>query len=623
MSKYLLKFAVVLFLSLTGCATSGAPNATTGLTFRGAYNAATAYVPTDIVTFLGSSYVAIVPSTNVTPIGAVASASNWAVLAQAGATGAQGPAGPQGFQGPTGAPGPQGPIGPQGLPGVGSSGAPGPPGLIFLNVYNPATAYVPTDVVTYRGSSYVALLPSTNVAPIGVSASATDWAVLAQGGAAATTSPDIGSTATNVALLDVEFGANNAIPTGDGDTVLGVNAGASLTSAREMTIIGADACKSFSATSGANTQIENGLTTCIGSLAGGYLTDGIDNTLVGQKALLNAGSARYTIAIGNHALTAASSSLGDTVVGSESGDLAVGGTDVWDHNTVMGNGVANGIGNKYQNVLVGAFAAGVLTTASLNTAVGANAGANMTTGSSNTLLGWGAGTGVVAGQNNTLVGIDTGPWGDSSAVTMMGAYSGQKLISATNTVIIGDYVAQAGGTLAQSTLIGSRAVNYSPVNLTAVESIGHASGAALTTANSDVFLGTKAGQNTTTGSRNVYVGTMAGEFLPTGTDNVLIGFLSGQSLTGTESNDVAIGSGAEIANGVSNATQIGGGTNATPNSFQVGNTPLLDGQHRLHATAETPLQGSACAQGAVAFDNNFVYVCIATNTWVRSALSVF
>jgi hypothetical protein len=50
--------------------------------------------------------------------------------------------------------GPQGPQGPA-----------GPPGLIFLNVYNAVIQYVATDVVTYQGSTYVALTTNTGVLP--------------------------------------------------------------------------------------------------------------------------------------------------------------------------------------------------------------------------------------------------------------------------------------------------------------------------------------------------------------------------------------------------------------------------------------------------------------------------
>jgi hypothetical protein len=59
-------------------------------------------------------------------------------------------AGPQGPQGPAGA------VGPQGIQGLtGSTGPVGAAGLNFVGTWSALTAYSPTDVVFYAGSSYV------------------------------------------------------------------------------------------------------------------------------------------------------------------------------------------------------------------------------------------------------------------------------------------------------------------------------------------------------------------------------------------------------------------------------------------------------------------------------------
>jgi hypothetical protein len=84
-----------------------------------------------------------------------------------GATGPQGPAGPAGPTGPqgpaglAGATGATGATGPRGL--TGAPGAPGPAGangtsFIFLDTYNPYATYAAENVVTYNGSSYVAIV---------------------------------------------------------------------------------------------------------------------------------------------------------------------------------------------------------------------------------------------------------------------------------------------------------------------------------------------------------------------------------------------------------------------------------------------------------------------------------
>jgi lysophospholipase L1-like esterase len=69
------------------------------------------------------------------------------------------------------------------IPVSATQGPAGPPGLIWLGAYNPATAYVATDAVSYNGSSYYAVAAVTNTPPTGTPQSATFWNLLAQAGA--------------------------------------------------------------------------------------------------------------------------------------------------------------------------------------------------------------------------------------------------------------------------------------------------------------------------------------------------------------------------------------------------------------------------------------------------------
>jgi len=110
----------------------------------------------------------------------------------AGATGLQGPAGPtgaSGLMGPAGATGPQGPRGITGAPG-----APGPAGVngigfLFLNAYNPYATYAPNNVVTYNGSSYVAIV-ANGPNPTGPSPDKDpSWSLMAAGGTVGATGP--------------------------------------------------------------------------------------------------------------------------------------------------------------------------------------------------------------------------------------------------------------------------------------------------------------------------------------------------------------------------------------------------------------------------------------------------
>jgi IPT/TIG domain/Collagen triple helix repeat (20 copies) len=112
--------------------------------------------------------------------------------------GAIGPQGPAGSAGPTGAQGPVGPIGatgPQGPRGLtGAPGAPGPAGangigFSFLNAFDPYATYAVNNVVTYNGSSYVAIVPN-GPNPGGPTPDKNpSWSLMAAAGAAGPTGP--------------------------------------------------------------------------------------------------------------------------------------------------------------------------------------------------------------------------------------------------------------------------------------------------------------------------------------------------------------------------------------------------------------------------------------------------
>ncbi len=160
------------------------------------WDIATTYNIGDAVTFNGSSYIALLPSTGVTP----AVGLNWSILASQGVQGLIGPEGPLGPQGLQGLVGPVGPIGPQGLQGlVGPEGPLGPqgllgpagpigpqglqgiqglPGIAWKGVWDVATAYGIGDAVSFNGSSYIALLPSTGVTPV----VGLNWSIMASQG---------------------------------------------------------------------------------------------------------------------------------------------------------------------------------------------------------------------------------------------------------------------------------------------------------------------------------------------------------------------------------------------------------------------------------------------------------
>jgi hypothetical protein len=102
--------------------------------------------------------------------------------------GPTGPQGPTGVTGTIGAAGSAGPIGPQGAAGPtgppGATGAAGTngSGFDFRNAFNASASYAIDDVVTYNGSTYVAIAASSGPSNPTPDTNASGWSVMAQEG---------------------------------------------------------------------------------------------------------------------------------------------------------------------------------------------------------------------------------------------------------------------------------------------------------------------------------------------------------------------------------------------------------------------------------------------------------
>jgi|GEM_PF-1234444 len=227
---------------------AGPTGAAGTFSFASNYVAATTYTEGQVVfcsttcSTNGSSYISLINGN--TGFDPPASTTQWALIAQAGATGAQGatgvagPVGPQGPAGPTGATGATGSVGPQGATGpagptgatgltgsigpagpqgatgavgptgatgvtgatgpqgpaglTGATGAQGPTGTFsFASNYGPATTYSAGQVIfcattcSTNGSSYISLADGN--AGFDPPTSNVKWALIAQAGATGAT----------------------------------------------------------------------------------------------------------------------------------------------------------------------------------------------------------------------------------------------------------------------------------------------------------------------------------------------------------------------------------------------------------------------------------------------------
>ncbi len=215
-------------IGATGPAGPQGPKGDTGptgppVTFRGAWSASPdpAYAKGDAVSFTPTGGVtstyANLTGTN-TATSPDSDTTNWALLAQAGATGATGLQGPTGATGPAGPQGPTGLIGPQGPTGpTGATGATGPAGppINFRGAWSssPDPAYAKGDAVSFTpaggvSSSYVNLT-GTNTAT-SPDSDTVNWALLAQAGATGATGPEGPAGPTGPQGLQGETGATGA-----------------------------------------------------------------------------------------------------------------------------------------------------------------------------------------------------------------------------------------------------------------------------------------------------------------------------------------------------------------------------------------------------------------------------
>ncbi len=189
------------------------------------------------------------------------------------------------------------------------------------------------------------------------------------------------------------------------------------------------------------------------------------------------------------------------------------------------------------NVALGTYALGGLTTGDNNAALGANSLTQLTTGSNNLAQGF------AALGNITTQGHNIG----------MGAYAAYLTTGSNNTVI---------GGLAMGRTTGD--VETASANTI----VGYSAGYNITTADNNSLYGNNAGKNLTTGANNILLGYQSGESLTTGTKNIVIGYdIDTPAVDSTNTLNIGnilfgtglTGSGTSIAGNIGIATSTPGG----------------------------------------------------------------
>jgi hypothetical protein len=161
----------------------------------------------------------------------------------------------------------------------------------------------------------------------------------------------------------------------------------------------------------------------------------------------------------------------------------------------------------------------------------------------------------------------------------------------------------AGGAVTVVTIVGSGAIRVGqpitidPVGIPAGLATGSGFSVIVATTNfgtNNTAIGRFAGQNNSTGSRNVFIGSLAGQN-ETSSDNLYI--------SNTNTSTPLIKGKFDSAGGNNGSVRIYGD---------------------LQLTTKTPASATATGTvGTITYDNDYIYICIATDTWKRSAITTW
>jgi hypothetical protein len=348
----------------------------------------------------------------------------------------------------------------------------------------------------------------------------------------------------------------------------------------------------------------------IGFQSGNFTGTGGSNYSFGSLNFRNLTSGTFNVAIGSGTLE-----LNTT------GDFNVGiGQNALKFNT-----------SGFQNIAIGRIALGSNTTGGQNIAIGDQALFNQISRSDNvaigasslyanisgnflTALGYSA-LQYSTGSNNTAIGYNSGIYTTGSRVTALGTNSNVANIGSDNISIGFESNLLLNNVSAGSFIIG-RTYKINIVGTTDFTLIGSPSNTVLQN-----FVATGAGTGTgsalelSTGSSNIALGNYTQKSLISGSSNISIGTNSGNNVLQiiNPTNSIAIG--ANTFTTQSNQVVLG--------DASITQT-LLSGVIKKRALDTAPATAtSAGTLGEIRVTATAIFVCIATNTWVRTLLTTF
>lgn len=335
---------------------------------------------------------------------------------------------------------------------------------------------------------------------------------------------------TNTPRLTLK--ADGRLHTTGNNTLLGYDAGTSLSGGQENTFMGYDAgaatitglSNSFFGARAGNQNLSGQGNVFLGARSG-QLNDGNYNTFAGNESGRSLLTGNYNVLLGAYSGFSSSAGNENVLIGAFSGadNLATG-------NVFVGYEVGYQNTTGSVNVFVGYKSGRENLTGGANTYVGAYSGSKSGVASNNTYIGYKAGEETLSGAGNTLIGAESGSTLDGGFNnTFVGFRSGYTALGNSNL-----YAGYGAGQLNQGSYnvllgaeSGSKATGASE-NLFA----GNQSGFENLTGNRNVLLGHQTAFESTTGGQNLMAGYQAG-YHTKGSGNVMLGYKAGYNETGS------------------------------------------------------------------------------------------
>lgn len=318
------------------------------------------------------------------------------------------------------------------------------------------------------------------------------------------------------------------------------------------------------------------------------LNTSLNNSAFGFRALATNSSGRRNSAFGRGALEANTTANFNTAVGTQ----ALTSNTIGDYNVAIGELALSNNVTGSSNTAIGREALNNNTTGQ-NTAVGYRALYLNEDGLQNTSVGFEALNNNVSSNNNTALGYGALKQNISGGNTAIGALAGALIANDDDTSTANVLIGQ---------LTGEELDGFNNVF------IGQQAGR-FTTGNENVFLGRQAGRNNN-GSSNVFIGNRAGF-------NGAWGAVSNTLLIQNEN------SATPLIYGDFGNDRVGIDKIATTHTLEVNGTTEAT-QYKVSALNTAPASSTALGEeGEIRVTATHIYVCIATNTWVRAALTTW